>query len=75
MVLGKRLAEGCTLIELKLNCKDLALQISTLKTKVMAFHDADPIRAKIVVGGTVLEQSVILNIRAVMCLTLKRMTL
>ena len=27
--------------------KDFGLQISTLKTKVMAFHGADPIRANV----------------------------
>ena len=30
-----------------------ALQISTLKTKVMAFRGTDPVRAKIVMDGTV----------------------
>ena len=37
-------------------CKDSGLQISTRKTKVMAFRGTDPVRAKIVIYGTVLEQ-------------------
>ena len=36
--------------------QDSGLQISTLKAKVMAFHGTDPIRAKIVIDSTVLEQ-------------------
>ena len=35
---------------------DFGLQNSALKTKVMAFHGADPIRANIVVDGTVIDQ-------------------
>ena len=37
-------------------CKDSGLQISTIKTKVMAFCGTDPVQAKIVTDGTVLEQ-------------------
>ena len=39
-------------------CKDTGLQISTIKTKVMAFCGTDPVRVKIVIDGrsTVLEQ-------------------
>ena len=36
-------------------CKVSGLQISTIKTKVMAFRVTDPVRAKIVVDDTVLE--------------------
>ena len=32
------------------------MQISTLKTKVIAFRRTNPVRAKIVIDGTVLEQ-------------------
>ena len=32
--------------------KDSGLQISTIKTKVMVFCVADPVRAKIVIDGT-----------------------
>ena len=37
-------------------CKDSELQISTIKTKVMAFCGTDPVRAKIVIDGAVLKQ-------------------
>ena len=37
-------------------CRDIGLQTSSLMTKLMAFHGADAVRAKIVVDGTVLEQ-------------------
>ena len=35
--------------------KDFGLQISAMKTKVMAFHGAAPVRAKTVIDGAVLE--------------------
>ena len=35
------------------------LQISTRKTKVIAFRGTDPVRAKIVIDGIVLELSLI----------------
>ena len=37
-------------------CKDSGLQISTIKTKVMPFCGTDPVRAKTVIDGTVLDQ-------------------
>ena len=37
-------------------CKDSGLQISTIKTKVIAFCGTDPVRAKSVIDGTILEQ-------------------
>ena len=36
--------------------KRQGLQISTIKTKVMAFCGTDPVRAKIIIDGTDLEQ-------------------
>ena len=38
---------------------DSTFQIFTLKTKVIAFRGIDPVRAKIVIDGTVLELSLI----------------
>ena len=37
-------------------CTDSGLQISTLKTKAMGFRGTNPVRTKIVIDGTVLEQ-------------------
>ena len=42
----------------------MCIRDSTLKTKVMAFHGADLIRANVVVDDTVLEQVNILDYRA-----------
>lgn len=38
-------------------CKDLRLQISTLKTKVIPFHGVGHIQIKIVVDGTLTDQA------------------
>ena len=55
-------------------CKGFGLRISTLKTKVLAFHGAeDPIDQKLLKMVLLWSRSVIFNICTIMCLTLETM--
>ena len=56
-------------------CIDSGLQISMLKTKLMAFHGTYPVQAKIVTDGTALEQVGNFNTWATVCHIIQATTL